>query len=143
MTDITSSPVRIGISPHAVPSTPSWFGEVAAFAQVLIHTGILKEIQGQVRFTRARFGKSRSHRFCCRFDRLCSFRRTHAVGVLRTARSVCIVVHGAFWPKPLASSLHPVPVSRCPRPTHGGSPADMLSRRCACTQVISLPRWPG
>jgi hypothetical protein len=56
MTSITSSPVRIGISPHAVPSTPSWFGEVAAFAQVLEHTGILKAIQEQVRFARARFG---------------------------------------------------------------------------------------
>jgi hypothetical protein len=32
-------------------------GEVAAFAQVLEHTGILKTIQEQVRFTRARFGQ--------------------------------------------------------------------------------------
>ena len=31
-------------------------GEVAAFAQVLEHTGILKAIQEQVRFARARFG---------------------------------------------------------------------------------------
>jgi hypothetical protein len=31
-------------------------GEVAAFAQVFTHTGILKKIQDQVRFTRARFG---------------------------------------------------------------------------------------
>jgi hypothetical protein len=32
-------------------------GEVAAFAQVLSHTGILKTIQDQVRFSRARFGQ--------------------------------------------------------------------------------------
>jgi len=32
-------------------------GEVAAFAQVLTHTGILKTIQEQVRFARARFGQ--------------------------------------------------------------------------------------
>ena len=32
-------------------------GEVAAFAQVLTHTGILKAIQEQVRFARARFGQ--------------------------------------------------------------------------------------
>ena len=32
-------------------------GEVAAFAQVLTHTGILKKIQDQVRFARARFGQ--------------------------------------------------------------------------------------
>lgn len=31
--------------------------EVAAFAQVLTHTDILKPIQEQVRFTRARFGQ--------------------------------------------------------------------------------------
>ncbi len=32
-------------------------GEVAAFAQVLSHTGILKAVQDQVRFARARFGQ--------------------------------------------------------------------------------------
>ncbi len=32
-------------------------GEVAAFAQVLAHTGILKAIQEQMRFARARFGQ--------------------------------------------------------------------------------------
>ncbi len=32
-------------------------GEVAAFAQVLASTGILKTIQDQVRFARARFGQ--------------------------------------------------------------------------------------
>ena len=31
-------------------------GEAAVFAQVLTHAGILKAIQDQVRFTRARFG---------------------------------------------------------------------------------------
>jgi hypothetical protein len=56
MTSLTSSQVRIGISPHAVPSTPSWFGEVAAFAQVLEQTGILKAIQDQVRFARPALG---------------------------------------------------------------------------------------
>ena len=35
---------------------PSWFAEVAAFAQVLSHMGVLKTIEEQVRFARARFG---------------------------------------------------------------------------------------
>jgi hypothetical protein len=48
--------VQIQISPEALPSIPSWFGEVAVFAQVLIHTGRLQTIQEQVRFARARFG---------------------------------------------------------------------------------------
>jgi hypothetical protein len=34
---------------------PSWMGEVAAFAQVFSHMGILKALQEQVRFVRARF----------------------------------------------------------------------------------------
>lgn len=43
---------------------------MAAFAQVLSHTGILKAIQEQVRFARARFGTYEPFRFCCRADRL-------------------------------------------------------------------------
>jgi hypothetical protein len=53
---MTQSSVTIQISPESVPSIPSWFAEVAAFAQVLTHVGILKAIREQVRFTRARFG---------------------------------------------------------------------------------------
>jgi hypothetical protein len=50
------SSVTIQIAPEAAPSTPSWMGEVAAFAQVLTHQDLLKTIQEQVRFARARFG---------------------------------------------------------------------------------------
>ena len=53
---ITHASVTIQITPEPSPSTPSWMGEVAAFAQVLSHMGILKAIQEQVRFARARFG---------------------------------------------------------------------------------------
>jgi len=35
---MTLSPVTIQITPESKPSTPSWMGEVAAFAQVLTHT---------------------------------------------------------------------------------------------------------
>ena len=52
-----SSQVTIQVSPRSAPSTPFWFGEVAAFAQVLTHTGMLKTIEDQVRFARARFGQ--------------------------------------------------------------------------------------
>ncbi len=38
------------------PSVPSWFGEVAIVAQVFTTSGILKNIEEQVRFARARFG---------------------------------------------------------------------------------------
>lgn len=44
MTSLTASSVNIQTISQAVPSTPSWFGEVAAFAQVLSHTEILKKI---------------------------------------------------------------------------------------------------
>jgi hypothetical protein len=48
--------VTIQISPESAPSIPAWFSEVAAFARVLTHGGILKVIQDQVHFARARFG---------------------------------------------------------------------------------------
>ena len=52
----SGSAVSIQISPESIPSMPSWFGEVVAFAHVLTHTEMLKTIQEQVRFARARFG---------------------------------------------------------------------------------------
>lgn len=54
---MTHATVTIQIAPEPKPSTPSWMGEVAAFAQILIHAGILNAIQDQVRFARARFGQ--------------------------------------------------------------------------------------
>lgn len=54
---MTRSSITIQITPDSKPTTPPWMGEVAAFAQVLTHTGILKTIQEQVRFARARFGQ--------------------------------------------------------------------------------------
>jgi hypothetical protein len=54
---MTHDSVTIQITPESSPSTPSWMGEVAAFAQVLIHEGILKAITEHVRFARARFGQ--------------------------------------------------------------------------------------
>jgi hypothetical protein len=53
---MTHPSVTIQITPESAPSTPSWMGEVAAVAQVLEHVGILKAIQEQVQFARARFG---------------------------------------------------------------------------------------
>jgi hypothetical protein len=48
--------VRMQISEASLPSLPPWFAEVAAFAHVLTHKEILKAMQEQVRFARARFG---------------------------------------------------------------------------------------
>ncbi len=55
-TSMTHPSVTIQITPESAPSTPSWFGEVGAVAQLLTHVGILKAIQQRVRFARARFG---------------------------------------------------------------------------------------
>lgn len=54
---MTQSSVTIQISPESVPTLPCWFAEVAAFAQVLSHTGIRSAIIERVRFARARFGQ--------------------------------------------------------------------------------------
>ncbi len=53
---MTHTSVTIQITPEAMPSTPSWFGEVAAFAQVLKHIGRQTAIEEHVRFARSRFG---------------------------------------------------------------------------------------
>ena len=53
---MTHASVTIQITPESRPAIPSWMGEVAAFAQILTHVGILKTIQERVRFARARFG---------------------------------------------------------------------------------------
>ncbi len=53
---MTHASVTIQITPESKPAMPFWMGEVAAFAQVLTHTGMLTTIQEQVRFARARFG---------------------------------------------------------------------------------------
>src|SRR5256714_15487731 len=54
---MTQTSVTIQVNPESVPSTPLWMGEVAAFAQVLSHVGLLKAIQEHVQFARARFGQ--------------------------------------------------------------------------------------
>ncbi len=46
----------IQISPKSQPSTPTFLGEVAVFAQVLTHENILKAIAEEMLFARARFG---------------------------------------------------------------------------------------
>src|SRR5258708_36739832 len=55
--NMTRPSITIQITPDSRPTTPPWMGEVAAFAQVFTHTGILQTIQEQVRFARARFGQ--------------------------------------------------------------------------------------
>jgi hypothetical protein len=53
---MTHPSVKVQIVPESVPSTPSWFGEVAVLAHVLTQFGILGAIQQRVQFARARFG---------------------------------------------------------------------------------------
>src|SRR5581483_8672062 len=53
---MTHSTVVVQTTPESLPSTPSWMGEVAAFAQLLRQTGIRTSIEERVRFARARMG---------------------------------------------------------------------------------------
>jgi hypothetical protein len=55
MTSIANSSVIIQTSSESVPSTPSWFGEVALIIPYLRKQGVLAAISSQVRLTR-RFG---------------------------------------------------------------------------------------
>jgi hypothetical protein len=56
MSSIAHSSVSIQTSPHSVPATPPWFGEVALLVSHLQKQGILNAIAEQVRFARRRFG---------------------------------------------------------------------------------------
>src|SRR5712691_10756993 len=57
MTSIADISVRIQTSPESVPTTPSWFGEVALIIPYLRKQGVLSAISSQVRFARKRFGR--------------------------------------------------------------------------------------
>jgi hypothetical protein len=56
MTSIADVSVYIQTSSESVPSTPSWFGEVALIIPYLRKQGVLSAINSQVRFARRRFG---------------------------------------------------------------------------------------
>ena len=56
MTSIADVSVSIQTSSESVPSTPSWFGEVALIIPYLRKQGVLSAINSQVRFARRRFG---------------------------------------------------------------------------------------
>ncbi len=53
---MTHTSVHIQIAPESVPTTPCWFAEVAIVAQVLKTSGLVKLIETQVQFARARMG---------------------------------------------------------------------------------------
>ena len=57
MTSIADGAVSIQTSSESVPSTPSWFGEVALMAEHLRKQGVLTKISERVRFARRRFGR--------------------------------------------------------------------------------------
>src|SRR2546423_1718174 len=56
MTSIADISVSIQTSSESVPSTPSWFGEVALLIPYLRKQGVFSAITSQVRLTRHRFG---------------------------------------------------------------------------------------
>jgi len=56
MSSIAASVVNIQTSSQSVPSTPSWFGEVALIAHYLKQQGMLSALEERVRFARRRFG---------------------------------------------------------------------------------------
>src|SRR2546427_7710385 len=57
MTSIADVSVCIQTSSESVPSTPSWFGEVALLIPYLRKQGVLIKINSQVRLARRRFGR--------------------------------------------------------------------------------------
>src|SRR5216684_4696580 len=56
MTSIADVSVCIQTSSESVPTTPSWFGEIALIIPYLRKQGVLSAISSQVRLARRRFG---------------------------------------------------------------------------------------
>src|SRR4030088_2993180 len=57
MNSIADTTVMIQTTSQSVPTTPSWFGEVALIIEHLRKQGVLSAICEQVRFARRRFGR--------------------------------------------------------------------------------------
>ena len=108
---MTHASVNVQIAPESVPTTPSWFGEVAVVAHVLHSIWLLDAIEQRVRFARARFDH---------YERLilwsCSSAMRSVVNpaskpFMSVFGSFFRAVHGALRAKPSAPSQHPLPFS--------------------------------
>jgi hypothetical protein len=135
---MTQSSVTIQVTPTSMPSTPAWMGEVAAFAQVLTHAGILKAIAEYVRFARARFDQ---------YD-LIDFVAV-LIGYTLSGEPTLLTFYERLAPfaepfmaffgrKSFAPSLNPIPLSRCSRPADSGSFAHSFPEGPAFPQTISF-----
>ncbi len=58
---MTEPSVHIQVDPTSVPSTPTWFGEVAVVAHTFQQLGLVRAIEERVRLSRARMGKMAGH----------------------------------------------------------------------------------
>ena len=138
---LSQSSVPIQIVPESRPSTPSWLGEVAVFAQVLTHLGLLKAIQMHVRFARARFGH---------YD-LIDF-VVVLIGYVVSGEPTLLAFYERLTPfaEPFMAlfgrasaspSLDALPLSCGPGSSQRGSASFTLSGGSACTQTVCLPWW--
>ena len=138
MQDIAPPTVTVQIQPSSSPAIPTWMGEVAAFARVLTHTGMLKTIQEQVRFTRARFGQYDLIDFAVvLIGYILSGEPTLLAFYERLAR-LRLILHGAFWPRPLAPSLNSVSVSGCSRSRKSGGASQVCAPGCPGDHELCL-----
>jgi hypothetical protein len=94
MTSIADGAVIIQTSAESVPSTPSWFGEVALMATYLRKHNVLTKISEGVRFARRRFGRYDVIDFLAVQIALCHQRGTHPGSLLRAAPALCGPFHG-------------------------------------------------
>jgi hypothetical protein len=82
LTSIADVSVCIQTSSESVPSTPSWFGEVARIIPSLRKHGVLSAINSQVRLARRRCGHDEVIDFLAVLAGLRNPRRTHAGDLL-------------------------------------------------------------
>ena len=140
---MTHATVTIQITSASKPSTPSWMGEGAAFAQILEQTGTLKVVQNQVRFARARARSLRSHRFC---------RGAHRLHPCLPNRPCWLFTNGSLnlpshvWPClgeivcPIARRFLVFPDALDPASVEGLR--SLCAKGLACAEAVSFCWWP-
>jgi hypothetical protein len=107
MTSLTASSVNIQTTSQAVPSTPSWCGEITVLAHHLQRQDVLTAIEEQVHFARRRFGRYEVIDCVAVRIALCSQWRTNARSLLRVPPALGKHAHGALRTRSFASPFDP------------------------------------
>jgi hypothetical protein len=118
-------------------------GEVAALAQVLGHVGVLKAIQEQVRFARARFGTYELIDFVAVLIGYAVSGEPTLLAFYERLSPFAEPFMALFGRASITPSLDPFPLSCRSRSAYRGSTPQALSNRSGRPQAVYLSGWNG